>query len=342
MSFVKIDLFFSYTIINMNKIVFVFNKFYTSFIKDLKKEDGLRDPIKKAYKAIDKMSAEYVEFVLEQFEGKFVEPDVEKQILKGITVTQALEAIKSDDDKEVFWNYYYVLATLALVYNEFKTNEDETAVGVLAENVLSILNKKQKGEDISEDVAVILQDDVLALIEKIKQVKIETKAAGPSSSSSSENPFMSAFEGMENSKICNLAKEISNDIDVSGIKADSPEDIMKLLDFTSSNNIMGDIIKKVSSKMHEKISAGELKQEDLFGEAMSMMSKMNFGGGGGGGGGMGGLGGLAGLFNNPMMGEMMKMAKKNKVQPKQDAFKTASSRDRLRKKLEERRNASPK
>lgn len=315
----------------MNKIVFVFNKFYTSFIKDLKKEDELRDPIKKAYKAIDKMSSEYVDFMLEQFEGKFVDPDQEKQILKGITMKQGLQAIKSDEDKSVFWNYYYVLATLALVYSEFKTSEDETAVGVLADNVLTILNKKQKGEDVSDDISVILHDDVQALIEKVKQVKVEAKPAA-------ENPFM--FEGMENSKICNLAKEISNDIDVSGIKADSPEDIMKLLDFTSSNNIMGDIIKKVSSKMHEKISAGELKQEDLFGEAMSMMSKMNFGGGGGGG--MGGLGGLAGLFNNPMMADMMKMASKGKAKPKPDVFKAASSRDRLRKKLEERRNASSK
>jgi hypothetical protein len=187
---------------------------------------------------------------------------------------------------------------------------------------------------------------------------------------------------MENSKICNLAQEISNDIDVSKINIESPDDIMKLLDFSSSNNIMGDIIKKVSSKMHEKISKGELKQEDLFGEAVSMMGKMSTGatggskaGGGGGGAadpfaglasmmsglsGAGGAGGLAsmmsglsgaggggtpdiasmmgGLMNNPMMAEMLKAAKKGKVATNTEALKGASSRDRLRKKLEERKS----
>jgi hypothetical protein len=73
------------------------------------------------------------------------------------------------------------------------------------------------------------------------------------------------------------------------------------------------------------------------------------GGNGGAGGladmlkGMGGLGGLGDIMNNPMFTEMMKMAKKGKVQTKNSNGQRtskhggSSTRDRLRKKLEERK-----
>lgn len=317
----------------MEKIVFVFNKFYTSLIKDIKQNtnESLKNTIRKHYKAINKVSDEYVKFFLQG--GEFKEDDLERLVLKEISVKDVVDAIESDNDREVFWNYYYILAVLALVYKEYtEANDNTDDVDVLGKSVLDILTKKQKGDDVSDDISGILQDDIQVLIKKINRVEISGKQT--KEPSGGDNAFTEMFKGMENSKICNLAQEISNDIDVSSIKADSPEDIMKLLDFSNSNNIMGDIIKKVSSKMHEKINNGELKQEDLFGEAMSMMGKMSSGGQGG----MGGLGGLSSLFNNPMMTEMMKAAKKGKVQPKAaDAFKSANTRERLRKKLEERR-----
>jgi hypothetical protein len=162
--------------------------------------------------------------------------------------------------------------------------------------------------------------------------------------------------------ICNLAKEISDEIDVSNLKVDNPEDILKLMDFSSSNNIVGDIIKKVSTKIHDKISNGQLKQEDLFGEAMNMMSMMGSGKGGAGGnmGGMGGIAemfgkmmgggkggsggmsdimnGMSGMMNNPMVAEAMKAMKKGKATMKPDAFKKESAKERLRAKLNARKN----
>jgi len=420
----------------MDKIIFVFNKFYTSLIKDVKKNtnDDIKNIIRKHYKAIDKLSHEYIEFFIESFDNA-IAADMnileDKEIFKTIKISSILPLIAEDDDKLVFWNYYYILAVLALVYIEYKdadANADANAdaddianaiatVDILAQSVLNILTKKQKGEDVTDDISVILHDDVQLMLTKIKSVVLGSAEAGAAEPGSAEsgagesgagesgagaaeeagaapqsNPFANIFKGMENSKICNLAQEISNDIDVSKINIESPDDIMKLLDFSSSNNIMGDIIKKVSSKMHEKISNGELKQEDLFGEAVSMMGKMNGGGAGGGksggkgnggaGGGpaadpfaglasmmsglsglsgAGGAGGLAsmmsglsgaggaggtpdiasmmgGLMNNPMMAEMLKAAKKGKVATNTEALKGATSRDRLRKKLEERKN----
>lgn len=333
----------------MEKTVFVFNRFYTCLIKDIKKNtsDELKATIRKNYKAIDKLSTEYVDFFIESFGGVFSGEIDSKLVLKEIKAGDVLGAIKDDGDKGVFWNYYYILSVLALVYKEHMAagdNEDaKREADILTHSVLEILNKKQKGEPVKDDVDAILHDDIQELVGKIKQVKVE---AAPQETA--ENPIMGMFKGMENSKICNLAQEISESIDVGDLKIDSGEDIMKLLDFSGSNNIMGDIIKKVSSKMQEKMSSGELNQEDLFGEAMSMMGKL---GGGGGGGGLGGLfnnpmmaevmkmAGGSGMMNNPMMSEIFKQAKKGKAKPKPDAFSASSSRDRLRKKLEARRKA---
>jgi hypothetical protein len=365
---------------DVEKIIFVFNKFYTCLIKDVKKntDDNLKDIIRKHYKAIDKLSPEYIEFFISSCNSKFNESveELEKyEILKDIKLGDILPVINENQDKEVFWNYYYILAVLALVYVEYKKEESENKdtnevkinpVDILSQAVLDILTKKQKGDDVTDDISVILHDDIQALLLKIKQVVLDSSSSSSSSTkdkTTEPNPFMNLFKGMEDSKICNLAQEISNDIDVSNLKLDSSEDIMKLLDFSNSNNIMGDIIKKVSSRMHDKISNGELKQEDLFGEAMSMMGKMNMGGGAAGGGAGGSFGGLAGLMNmmggaggagvgggggglaemmggmmnNPMVSEMMKAAKKGKAKPNPEVFKGASSRDRLRKKLDEKR-----
>ena len=143
--------------------------------------------------------------------------------------------------------------------------------------------------------------------------------------------FGSIFgESAKNSKIANLAKEISEEIDVSSIKIEKPEDIMKMMDFSSSNNVMGDIIKKVSSKITDKIQNGDLNQQDLLSEAMGMMSMM-------GGKGGGAFGGLGDMLNNPMVAEFMKSMKKGKpMNTRTDLVNLSSTRDRLRRKLDEK------
>jgi hypothetical protein len=315
----------------MDKTIFVFNKFYASLIKDLKKQEVLKNEIKKNYKAIDKLSKEHIDFLLTEFDRKFIDPDTSHNILKNISIDLALQNLESDKDKELFWNYYYILAVLALVVNEYEIAEDkeDESLNILSQSILDILGKKQKDQDVTDDIAIILHDDIQVLLPNIKHVTISTT---PTIAEEPEkNPFGNMFPGMEKSQIASLAQEISKDIDISNLKIDSVDDISKLLDFSNSNNVMGDIIKRVSSSMQSKIANGELKQEDLFAEAMTMMSSM-------GNGGDSGLGGMAGLFNNPLVAEMMKnMGNKGKVRPNPEVFKKASSRDRLRKKLEERR-----
>ena len=92
------------------------------------------------------------------------------------------------------------------------------------------------------------------------------------------------------------------------------------------NNMLGNIVQKVSTTLNDKISSGELKHEELIGEAMSMMNL--FGGKGGSG--------MAGMMNNPLFSQMMKGMKSGKAGVRQDVISKATTRDRLRKKLESR------
>jgi hypothetical protein len=368
-----------------NKVILTFNKFYISLIKDLKaSNDETKAIIKKNYKIIDKLSEDYINFFNEQFgdnlnvfinENEDVTILNDKFIAKDVTIKSILDTITNDIDKKVFWNYCYILTAVLLINREVTTleskedNESELEqTDLLFNKVVGVLSKIQTGEDYQYILDEILDDDIKNVLSKVDKFTTNIKEEHTQNEENENKPNENnPFGQMEGSMICNLAKEISNEIDVSNIKVDKPEDILKLMDFTASNNIVGDIIKKVSTKIHDKISSGQLKQEDLFGEAMSMMGMMGMkstGGGSGGsaggmggmaemmsqmmGGGKGGAGGMAGMadmmsgmsgmMNNPMMAEAMKAMKKGKAVPKPDAFKKESARERLRAKLNARKN----
>jgi hypothetical protein len=355
------------------KICYMFNKFFSSFVKELKTlDDGLKAVIKKNYKVIDKSSDEYYNLfwsnVKDHIQVFVNEDDLSNndtiknvEIIQGITIGDAVQVLK-DNDLQTFWNYLNILIIFAYIYTEFNANkkqeletteQNDTPQNVntflLFMKVIRIVSMIQNSQDPSTELADIIDDDIKSLLSKIKvfdttneDIKIdETTDTLPSQPAE-------FLQSIENSKIANLAKEISKDIDISNLNIDKPEDIAKLMDFSGSNNFLGNIVSKVSSKLTEKISSGEINQEDLLSEAMSMMSMLNGGGAGGAGGvadilkNMGGLGGLGSMLNNPMTNEMMKMAKKGKVATKNSGGSrrsrgsSSSTRDRLRKKLDER------
>jgi len=366
------------------RICYMFNKFFSCFIKDLKNtNEEIKSVIKKHYKVIDKSSEEYYDFfwgnvqtylkdliALETPCVSVAEELKDIEFLKGVTLSFALERV---DNKNAFWNYFNCLLVFAFLYNETKSHtndantdaeentdkteasdEDNGASGiyVLFVKVVKVLAMLQKGQDVSAELEDIVDDDVKDILAKIKSFDTtDADAKLEDAGDALPIPPTEFLESIENSKIASLAKDIAKEIDISSLNIDKPEDIAKMLDFSSENNFLGNIVNKVSSTLTDKISKGELKQEDLMNEAMSMMGMLNGGNGGAGGladmlkgmGGLGGLGGLGDIMNNPMFTEMMKMAKKGKVQTKnsngQRSSKNggSSTRDRLRKKLEERK-----
>lgn len=341
------------------KVVYTFNKFYGNFLRDAKNDESIKRVIKENYKVILKTSPEYLEFFWNGLKEHASNIDASNKLLLDVNIFKGVklsDVIAKLGEKNVvtIWNYIFILSALCMVYDNIadKTTpvshqEDEqssievsdltevtevneatevteatTENEVMFEKIIKVFGMVQRGEDASCELSDILDDDIRNVLTKI------SKPVDLSDVPEEKDDLMNMFASIENSKICNLAKEISSEIDVSNLKIESPQDVMKLMDFSGSNNVLGNIIGKVSSKIQEKISTGEIKHEDLLGEAMSMMSLMNKGGG---------AGGLGGLFNNPMMSEMMKNMKKGKVATKTDVLKRGSTRDKLRRKLEERR-----
>lgn len=369
--------------IEEQRICYLFNKFFSSFIKELKGlDDGLKTTIKKNYKVIDKSSDEYYTlfwdnvkshldvFVASENDMLSMDEDILKlEIIQGITIGDAVEVLK-EHDLQTFWNYINILLIFAYLYTDIKSVDSITKQDgdgdveqvkesdakantyLLFTKVVTILSLIQNSQDTSSELEDIIDDDVKRLLLKIKVFENTTEEVNLEEEAKKvPTPSTEFLQSIENSKIADLAKEISKEIDISNINIEKPEDVAKLMDFSGSNNFLGNIVSKVSNKLTEKISSGEIKQEDLLSEAMSMMSMLNGGGGGGVADilkGMGGMGGLGEMLNNPMMSEIMKMAKKGKVSTKntngtrrtkanQSNSAPISTRDRLRKKLEEKK-----
>lgn len=237
-------------------VIKTFNTFYISLLRDLKnmKED-FRTTIKKHYKTIDKNSEEYMNFIknslnkedilTNNYSGKFIGKD--------LIISDILEII-NENDKIIFLNYIYILYIIIIINNEEEGDDKDN----LFKQTINIISNIQKKQDVKEDINFILHDDIKELLDLISHIK--------------ENEKFNT-ENIENTTIGSLAKEIADEIDVSQIQnLDNPQEIFKsMMNFDGENNILGNIIKTVSSKVNEKITSGELNQAQLFKEAMGML-----------------------------------------------------------------------
>lgn len=237
-------------------IIKTFNTFYISLLRDLKNmKENFRTIIKKHYKTIDKNSEEYMNFIknslnkedilTNNYSGKFIGKD--------LIISDILEII-NENDKIIFLNYIYILYIIIIIDDEEEGDDKDN----LFKQTINIISNIQKKQDVKEDINFILHDDIKELLDLISHIK--------------ENEKFNT-ESIENTTIGSLAKEIADEIDVSQIQnLDNPQEIFKsMMNFDGENNILGNIIKTVSSKVNEKITSGELNQAQLFKEAMGML-----------------------------------------------------------------------
>ena len=309
------------------KILYTFNKFYSNMIKDLKSKQELASSIKHNYKVFDKLSENYYTTFWSTFSG-FIgllvnesrdhllnnDAFLQSILIKDLTIGEIFDVITDDAEKSITWNYLYVLLTIGCVYNTYDssaelTDDEHKQLLTLYEVVLRLIGMIQKSEDYVDVIEDIVDDDIKGLLTKI----IVT------------HPKADKTDDIQPSKIMGLAKEISESIDVSSLNLESPQDVLKMLDFSGSNNVLTDIIGKVSTSIQGKISSGELDKNELFGEAMSMLN--------GNSGNSNNEGGLGNLFNSPIFAEMMKGVGKN-TQTKKTGEASYSTKERLRRKLE--------
>jgi len=254
----------------------------------------------------------------------------------------------TDVQKENIWKYLHTLYIFA--YEHIKNVDFKTVVKEL----------KQMGSDenIDEHTRTFMNivDTLTHKYKECPESQIEDLDDSPTSDTFNI-PTPDLFGGV----IGNLAKEIAEEIDPEKINLEDPGELLKSLlsgNFDENNDDSGvmNLIKDITGKIQNKISSGNLNETDLFAEAQNVMK--SFGGGGGG------KANPMDMFNNMMQSGMMAgmdPGNQNMAEQATNLFQQASdtvdnnsntpsftnmtenqaqlksTRDRLRKKLEEKK-----
>ena len=252
----------------------------------------------------------------------------------------------NEEQRENIWKYLHTLYIFAyeyrcekdfkLIMNEIKSKDISTLdeEGKTFRNIiegLSIQNRKSENEDVESE-------------------NCDKKGDKPSI------PVPDLFNGV----IGNLAKEIAEEIDPSKINLEDPSKLLSSLmngNLDESNDDSGifDLVKDITGKIQNKLSSGNLDEEQLFSEAQNMMK--SFAGGQSGIPGMDKNFNPMNMFNNMMKSGMMDgldPENKNIVEEASNIIKNKgmsgktsgqlsnkaqlkSTRDRLRNKLEKKK-----
>ena len=148
---------------------------------------------------------------------------------------------------------------------------DEDVLNEILTKSLKILSSLDNNIDIDNELNEIMDDDVRIILTHLKDLKVDV-----TNKESLDNSNLDNLLG--NSKIGKLAKEISDNIDLESlnINTDNPEEMLNPANLFSgeNGNLIGNLVQQVGSSITEKMSSGELNQEDLVKDAFSLMNKM--------------------------------------------------------------------
>jgi hypothetical protein len=311
----------------MEKVIYTYNKLFYDFLKDLRDADpSLKNKIRSEYKVKNYTTQENMELFAVAMEQEKLITDIATMssdelmelskfksisIVKGVTMEDITNVI-SKDYRSTLLSYLYIFTLLHIIW----TNVAASDLSIMFQTVMTCVKHIQDGEAYDTCANTIIDDDISNVLDKLHKVCSKSSVK----IEDGEEPSMTP-EFLESTKIGSLAKEISSEINLSDMKIEKPEDILNL----ANNNMIGDIVSKVGSKIHEKLDKGELKHEELLSEAMSLLSVFS---------------NNKGMFNNPMFKDIMKAAggggKGAKVN--EGKLKAMSARDRLRRKHEERKH----
>ncbi len=278
--------------------------------------------IRANYAAIDKFSADHVSQFAEAVQASNGD-DAAIQFLPGHKFGDILAVFPQDSAPATLQSYLAILKIISYVYlNVAAAPADDSADGGGSSNggssgtltaVLESIKRIQEDEEgllAAEDIMdSILDDDLRALLVELMQAErvrreseaeageeageeadAEADADAKGASSKDGDTMQSFFDG---SVIGKLAKEISEEIDVSDLQVKDPTELLDFQNLARPDSALGKVVSTVGAKLQEKMSRGNLSQADLLGDAMKMMAMLNMGGGG-----------KSSAGNNPLMGAL--------------------------------------
>ncbi len=248
--------------------IFIFNQYYIDFLKRLKnvaKENkessntakNVFKIIKEHYMTFDKTSDEYLQYVNEHISQDVWDTYVDNYdtwLQDNGNIELYKEITLSDITKLMQDNYlcHHFISVFYIFRNEL--SDEESA------NIVKIL-QTMDGKDLIDQLEDEKIKKVLNNLHDLRNKNIKDKAGID-------------MNFIEDTTLGKLAKEILQDVDVGKLQKSMGEngDVLKAIGDPDSG--FADIITNVSKKMANKISNGELKQENLIEDAMKFASIM--------------------------------------------------------------------
>lgn len=307
-----------------SKLKAIFNKIHASFVDELNKATSNEFIHVDSYSTIQK-TLDIKKLVDENPLDLDLVDFSDLEILDDIKASCFIDKISSIKSVKIFFLYLEILGVIIEYIETSESDENDDAFIVA-------LQQSRKGEDCVFETENPNIEILFENISKLSTIKEAKEAEGEAEGEEKPSINMSYIE---NSKIGQLAKEISEEIDFSSIS--SLDDVSKFID--PKNNLIGDIVSKVGSKIHNKLNNGELNQEDLLSEAFGMINSF--------GGKIPGIPGkmnnMSDIFNNPMMKNILESiggggggGGKGKPSFNNGKMRQMSARERLKTKLKEK------
>lgn len=270
-----------------NNVCYMFNKVYLNLMKEIKDKNAeIKSKLKTNYKIFDKKSNEYITKMVMNMnnivtEALFGDADIldkieimNFEIFVDITINDILKKVvdKDESSRSSLKYYVYILMVFGYIYKMDDLDDDKK--DILLKKTVDIINsvdtnKISNEEELDKHLEDILDDDLRKLLMKMY---VDRTTVNESVIKLDTDDIDDGLKFLNNTRIGELAKEISSSIDMSKMNMDSLN--MNNL-FSGSNNMLGDIIQTVGTKITQKIQNGEINQEELMGEALSMMGTLN-------------------------------------------------------------------
>jgi len=324
--------------------VFIFNQYYLDFLKQLKQvAKSAKDKDSEARKVLRSIKTHYERFdklTEDHRSAYFTELGGFYEALRKTESDEEWKAVfKLDEYKEVSvfkgipFEYVKKYVPLMYIYQYFDLLS--LYQNDMSKEVLEMLVPFVKG------VAEYKTEEDLIVAAETKEIPSETLIVLKRMWRLAHTPAKMSLNELglgeiENTSIGKLAKEIVDEVNLDEIKTELGNNPMDMMSALTNNNGIGKIVASVGSKIQNKLMSGEINQEMLLQDALSLATKLPamMGGMAPGGGGSQGLGDLSGMMS------MIQQMASNFGGGNTGSSDSARRRARLRSKLDKRKKNS--
>lgn len=336
----------------------VFNHIFLNFLRDIQDKSKTHDPsvrkaLKPNYKIFDRRSSDHIDHLRAQVNEELFEllanedldileqPSVlALEIFRDVSVGTIVQKMlnqpgqSNDADTLTVKSYVFLLLTILRFDRKNNINAEDDAEDVaedvaeddaltdrerelMLSKILSIWNNTEV------DMDEVLDDTLLRIMSRVRALRAQMAE----NTTIKSCPSVFDGEGLEflkNTKIGALADEIARDVDMTSLAGLKPEDI---LSGTADMNSLGSIFSSVGATIQNKLQSGELNQDELLQEAIGFAGNLNTSG------------------HGDVMSKMMQMMSEGTLGdipqiPESHGADDSAVRDRLRKKLQQRKTGA--